>query len=137
MKENLLILISGNGLQILDKAGIDDGDTLIRKIDEKDLSRFGLIKSIIKSGDYKRVIFGTQDISFQRFTFFISLFLFLTGKFSGFIADENGMTKKFSMLRFVFLEIPMFIAEIIASGIVALFFHIRFPLKLRQIRKKK
>ena len=137
MKENLLILISGNRRQILDKAGIEAGDTLIRKIDEKDLSRFGLIKSIIKSGEYKRVIFGTQDISFQRFTFFISLFLFLTGKFSGFIADENGMTKKFSMLRFVFLEIPVFITEIIASGIVALFFHIRFPLKLRQIRKKK
>jgi len=137
LKEYLLILISGNGHQILETAGIDSGDTLIRKIDEKDLSRFGLIKSIIKSGEYNQVIFGTQDISFQRFTFFISLFLFLTGKFSGFIADENGMTKKFSMFRFIFLEVPIFIAEVIASGIVALFFHIKFPLKLRQIRKKK
>ena len=134
--KKLLVLLSGNAAKILKSISADAGDFVVVKTDEKELSRPGFMLRLIKSGNFNNVIFGTEDIEFQRFTFFILLYLFLSGKFAGKIADEQGRTKRFSIFTFIFKDVPLFITEIIASAFITLYFYIRFPIKLWQMKRK-
>jgi hypothetical protein len=65
------------------------------------------------------------------------MLILLSGRLSGSIADEYGRQKSFSLLRFLLWETPAFVLELIASGFVAAYFYIKFPLKLKMVRKKK
>ena len=129
-------MLSGNAAEIIKANGWDADGFDVKKADEKDLSRFGFMLRLIKSGDYARVVFGTQDIDFQRFYYFIMLMLLFAGKFRGGIADEQGRFAKFSLIRFLLLCTPKFIIELIASAFVVLWFHIKYPVKLWLMKRK-
>lgn len=100
------------------------------------MSRFGFMLRLIKSGNYRRIVFGTQDLDFQRFFYFIMLMLFIAGKWNGGIADENERYAEFSPVRFLLLCTPKFIVELIASLFVVIYFHIKYPVKLWLMRRK-
>jgi hypothetical protein len=131
-----LILLSGNAAKILKANGWDANDFDVKKADEKDLSRFGFMLRLIKSGNYSRVVFGTQDLEFQRFSYFIMMLLFMAGKWQGGIADEQGKFTKFSLMKFVLICTPRFIAELIASLFIVIFFYIKYPIKLWLMKRK-
>jgi len=136
LKNNLLILLSGNAEKILKANGWDAADFDVKKADEKDLSHFGFMLRLIKSDNYRRVIFGTQDIDFQRFFYFIMLLLLIAGKWKGGIADENERFAEFSPIRFLLICTPKFIAELIASFFIVIFFYIKYPVKLWLTKRK-
>lgn len=94
------------------------------------------MSQLIKSGGCDKVIFGTQDLKFQRFTFFIMLMLLVAGKFSSGIADEQGRFAEFSLIRFLLISTPKFIFELIVSAIVVVWFHIKYLVKLWLMKSK-
>jgi hypothetical protein len=133
---NLLLLISGNAEKILANLNEDFHTFDIVKIDEKDLSRKSLIINLLKVKKYNKIIFGTLDIEFQRFNFFISIYLILSGYSKGILADNFGNIKKYSLIRFIIIEIPMFTLELFLSSFCILYFYIKFPI-IKRLWKSK
>ncbi len=125
---NLLLLISGNAEAIITKLGDDLTSFVIIKIDEKDLSKRKFIINLMKNQKYEKIVFGTLDLEFQRFNFFIGLYLFLSGYSNGILADNFGNIKRYSLLRFLFIEIPMFILELFLSSLIIVYNYIKFPI---------
>ena len=123
----LLLLISGNKDMLSNFFGQTPDDFVIEKIDEKDLSRFAFIRTIIKRNRYDDIYFGTLDIKYQRFTFFIHTFILLSHARKGAIIDSLGRMNKFSFVKYFFRLLPLFLIESIASVFVVIYFYIKFP----------
>jgi len=133
---NLLLIISGNAEKILANLNEDINSFDIVKIDEKDLSRKSLIINLLKAKKYNKIIFGTLDIEFQRFSFFISLYLILAGYSKGKLADNFGNSRNYNPIIFFFKELPLFTLEVILSSFVVLYHYIKFPI-IKRLWKSK
>jgi hypothetical protein len=122
---NLLINLVGNAEQMILANNLDKSNFEIIKIDEKELSKPKFMLNLIKRKKYENVYFGTIDLNFQRFQFFIKLYLFLSFYWKGAIIDEKGDKEIFNLFKFLFISIPLFIFEVIYSVIVVIIF---FPI---------
>jgi hypothetical protein len=122
---NLLINLVGNAEQMILANNLDKSNFEIIKIDEKELSKPKFMLNLIKRKKYENVYFGTIDLNFQRFQFFIKLYLFLSFYWKGAIIDEKGDKEIFNLFKFLFISIPLFIFEMIYSAIVVIIF---FPI---------
>ncbi len=123
---NLLINLVGNAEQMIFANNLDTTNCEIVKLDEKELSNPKHILSLIKGKDFENVYFGTIDLNFQRFQFFIKLYLFLSFYWKGAIIDEKGDNKiLFSLVHFLFVDIPLIVVEIFASVYLAIYYHIK------------
>lgn len=119
---NLLINLVGNSEKMLASHNLDKVYFEIIKIDEKELSKPKEILKLIRKKKYDNVYFGTIDLNFQRFQFFIKLYLFLSFYWNGAIIDESGRTIEFKLINFIFFTIPYFIFEAFCSAIVIIVF---------------
>jgi hypothetical protein len=126
---HLLLLISGKKDILEGHPDLIAKDFDIIKIDEKDLSRFGFILSKITQKKYEEVWFGMQNLRYHRFVFFIFCFLIFGKIFKGGLLDETGNKIKFSLPRFIFVNIPLFIIESLVSLFVVIYFYLKFPIK--------
>lgn len=126
--KTLLILLSGNFKNIAESNKIDQSNVEILKIDEKDLSNFRKIIKILRNFNGDRIYFGTTDLSFQRFQTFIKAYLFLSFQFNSAIIDEQGKRNKFSLSKLFFVELPLFMIEIIYSTLLVIYYHIKIPI---------
>jgi hypothetical protein len=122
---NLLILLIGNAQKIIESNKLDASKIEIVKLDEKVLANPRKVIRQIKLKNYENVYFGTIALNFQRFQTFIKIYLFLTKFWKGTIVDEDGRQNKFTIRRFLFIEVPLFILEIIWSGILIIFYHLK------------
>jgi hypothetical protein len=111
----LLVNLIGNAGEMIKNTNLNNQNIKIVKIDEKDLAKPKKIIKLLKSGDYSNVYFGTIDLRFLRFEFFMKLYMILTLNWKGKIIDEKGNQIKFNILHFIFIDIPKIIIEIIAS----------------------
>lgn len=118
---DLLILISGNKEKLLQKHNLSLVTTV--KIDEKLLSKPNEIKKIIKSHKYEKVFFGTIDLEFQRFQFFIFVYILIFCFGRGAIIDEESKIIKINLLEFIVYKLPLFLFEIIASLFVIIYYY--------------
>jgi hypothetical protein len=133
---NLLLIISGNADSILNQLNEDINSFDIVKIDEKDLSRKSLIINLLKAKKYNKIIFGTLDIEFQRFNFFISIYLILSGYSKGILADNYGNSRKYSPIAFIFKDLSLFTLELFLSSLVILYHYIKYPI-IKSLWKSK
>lgn len=122
---NLLILLIGNPKKILEANGLIESNFEIVKLDEKVLAQPKKILRVIKQKRYENVYFGTIHLDFQRFQTFIKIYLFLSGFCKGALLDEEGRQNKFKFAKFIFKEIPLFKIEIVGSGFLVLYYHIK------------
>lgn len=131
---DLLIIISGNSKRLTDL--LDSSNPEVIKIDEKQLSDFKFIRSLTNKRENKSINFGCLNLEFQRFSFFINLFIFLSKAGCGSIIDESGNKVVFSKFNFVLLMIPKFILELAASSLVVSYNYLKLPV-LRWILTKQ
>lgn len=122
---NLLILLIGSAEKILESSGFNGSNFEIVKLDEKVLAQPRKILRVIKQKKYENIYFGTIHLDFQRFQTFIKIYLFLSGYTKGAILDEEGRQNKFKLSKFIFSEIPLFKIEIVGSGFLVLYYHIK------------
>lgn len=122
---NLLILLIGNAPKIIESNALDANDCEIVKLDEKVLASPGKVLRQMKSKEYENIFFGTIALDFQRFQTFIKIYFFLSGYWRGVLLDESGRQNRFKLTRFFFIEIPLFLLEILWSGILVIFYHIK------------
>ncbi len=122
---SVLFLLSGSASKIASAHNLDLSETEIVKLDEKELSKPFKMISLIKNYSGHDIYFGTIENRFQRFQIFIKIFLFLTLSFNGIIIDELGNKNKFNLGKFIILEFPLLIIEIIYSSILVVYYHIK------------
>ena len=122
----LLVLLSGKKEIIIQENALSDNIQIV-KLDEKQLSQPNAIKTILKSNKYDKVYFGTIDAEFQRFQFFIFLYIIIYNSGNGSIVDQSGNIISNSYSKFFFSRLPMFIIEIFVSIIIAIVYHIKLP----------
>jgi len=78
------------------------------------------LKEILKES-FRNVNFGCQDLDERLLFYFIKfLFLFIKGEEKYFI-DDQGRKEKFSFLKFLFIDTPLFILEIIFDLLLIVF----------------
>lgn len=128
---NLLLIVSGKKSDII-KVNNLESDIKIKKIDEKDLSRFSFINSLIKQDKIDKLYFSVYSIDYLRFEFFMKLFL-LINNIPGEIIDQSGRRIKFSKFRFLLKDFPKFLLESFLSVFVVIYYHIIFAFKYEKI----
>ncbi len=128
---NLLLIVSGKKSEII-KVNNLESDIKIKKIDEKDLSRFSFINSLIKQDKIDKLYFSVYSIDYLRFEFFMKLFLFLNN-LPGEIIDQSGRSIKFSKFKFLLKDFPKFFLESFLSVFVVIYYHIIFAFKSEKI----
>ncbi len=133
----LIFLLDANIDRILKAANLTKNETEIIKIDDKAFANPSFLLRAMREKKYDNAFFACIDVEYQRFQFFIKLYLALARKTKGGIIDEKGNFIGFSLPRFVFVDSPLFVAEAIASAFVVAFAYFKFPyLKWRLTRKK-
>lgn len=132
----LLLLISGRSDVILQKNNIYN-DIQIIKIDEKDLVNFNKILKLVRDNKYSAVYFGTVDISFQRFHFFMKAYILLSNSKKGGVIDEFGKKNLLNIPLFFIKEFPLFIIELIFSLFLIIYYYLKFPVIKWVYLKKK
>ena len=128
---NLLLIVSGKKSDII-KVNNLESDIKIKKIDEKDLSRFSFINSLIKQDKIDKLYFSVYSIDYLRFEFFMKLFLLINNR-PGEIIDQSGRRIKFSKFRFLLKDFPKFLLESFLSVFVVIYYHIIFAFKYEKI----
>ncbi len=132
----ILYLLNGRSELIINANSLDADNTIIRKIDEKELTSFRHIINEVNQGGYSSLYFACIENSLQRFHFFMMLYILLSNAKSGGILDEGGHTIKFSRSRFFFYYLPSFVLEIIVSSFVVLYHYIKLPVEKWKLMKK-
>jgi len=132
----LIFLLDAKKETLCEAHGIDPTNVEVVKIDDKWLAKRKFILGRIKEKQYDNVYFGCIKIDYQRFHFFMKLYLLFSGFRKGAIIDEDGKSKKFSFLKLIFIEIPMIIFEAIASTLVIIYSYIKFPIMKWYLTKK-
>lgn len=126
MDKNLLLLLNGSVNKIIEKHSLINPNNLeVIKFDEKDFANFSKVLKILKKDNYNNIFIANLDNSFQRFQFFIFLYSFLSFNFNYYLVDELGNNSKFNLLKFIFIQTPLFLLELIISSIVILYFNFR------------
>ena len=128
---DLLLVVSGKISEILDANKLDSNIS-IKKIDEKDLSKFSYINTIINKNKIDKLLFSVYSLDYLRFSFFMKLFLF-KNKLNGGIIDQSGRKIMFNKRTFIFKDIPMFLIEAVFSIFVVLYYQLIFLFKSEKI----
>ncbi len=128
---DLLLVVSGKISEILIANNINK-NIKIKKIDEKDLSKFSYINSLIKDEEIENLLFSVYNLDYLRFSFFMKFFLY-KNNLKGAIIDQNGRQIKFSKTSFIIKDIPLFILEIISSIFVVFYYQIKFLFKSEKL----
>ncbi len=129
---DLLIQINGKKDIIIDSNKLDINNLDIIKIDEKDLAKPKKIIRLINSKKYDNVLYGCVDLEFQRFQYFMKLYIFLSKVKKGRIIDESGNVNEFRLAKFIFKETPNFKLELFISFFTVIFYYFKIPyLKIR------
>ena len=133
----LIFLIDANKNKILKAARLNAREVEFVKIDDKKLADYSFFLVKMRDKKYDNVFFACIDADYQRFKFFIKLYLALSGRTRGGIIDEQGRFIAFSWPKFVFFDIPAIIFEFFASALVIIYSYVKFPfIKWRLTRKK-
>jgi hypothetical protein len=132
---DLLILISGKKEIIYKKHDLSSSLTTI-KIDEKLLSQPNKIKEMIKADKYSNVFFGTIDNELQRFQFFIFLYLLVFASGKGALIDHYGKHYKTNWFNFILINIPLFVFEVIVSGVAMVYYNIKIKFLRNNLLKR-
>lgn len=126
MDKNLLLLLNGSVNKIIEKNNfIVQINTEVVKFDEKDFANFSKVIKIFKKEDYKTIFIANLDNSFQRFQFFIFLYSLISLNFNYYLVDEIGNISKFNLFKFIFIQTPLFLIELIISSFIILYFNFR------------
>ncbi len=120
---DLMILINGRLQNLFDAHGLNPESVEVVKIDEKDLSRPGKMLRLMKSGRFGTIYFACIDLNYQRFHFFMKLYMILSGAFNSLIIDESGRRKGVSLFGFVFADCPALALEIVASAFIIMYYY--------------
>lgn len=128
---DLLFVVSGKISEII-KANNLDNNIKIKKIDEKDLSKFDFITSIIKEEKVKNLLFSVYSLDYLRFPFFMKYFLF-KNNLNGSIIDQFGRRISFNKISFMFRDLPLFLIEILFSTFVLIYYQTLFLFKSEKI----
>ncbi len=128
---DLLLIVSGKKSEIIIANKLSENIKSI-KIDEKDLSNFGFINSIIRKEKIDNLYFSVYSLDYLRFSFFMKMF-FLINLLEGSIIDQFGKQIKYNILSFLFIDFPKFIFEAIFSIFVIIYYKIKFSFKGEKI----
>lgn len=134
---NLLLLINGRADVMLQKNGIDSNNTEVVKIDDKVFADYGAIMKLLKAKQYDAVYYGAIDKDLQRFQTFMNAYTMLSGIGKGAIIDEAGRQNQYSFFKLVLKELPLFLIEILFSGVVLVYSYIKYPFAKWQMIKGK
>ncbi len=126
MDKNLLLLLNGSVNKIIEKNNfIVQTNTEVVKFDEKDFANFSKLIKILKKEDYKTIFIANLDNSFQRFQFLIFLYSLISLNFNYYLVDETGNISKFNLFKFIFIQTPLFLIDLIISSFIILYFNFR------------
>lgn len=117
-QKTLFFLLNGKVDKIFESNHLNKDHVIVEKIDEKELSNFKEIKNRIRREKYDQIYFGTYDLRFQRFTFFMKYFIFTSKSKKGMILDEFGKKINFNSFSFLVFDIPKFIFELLYSTFI-------------------
>lgn len=70
--------------------------------------------------------FGCISIDFQRFIPFMLIYILFSKPKRGGIIDEDGLKIKFSIIKTIFITIPLLIVEFIGSVFIVLYSYIYY-----------
>jgi hypothetical protein len=112
-----LMLLSGNGQQISQRLQLRYGsaDWTTIPVEEKQITNTVQLVRLLRSEKAQVLAFGCKDLALQRFQFWLSAFLCLSGATEKLIIDEAGKSKGVNVFRFVFTDIPRFCLELVMS----------------------
>jgi hypothetical protein len=128
---DLLFVVSGKISEII-KANDLDNNIKIKKIDEKDLSKFDFITTMIKEERVENLLFSVYSLDYLRFSFFMKYFLF-KNNLNGAIIDQFGRRLSFNKTSFLLKDLPLFIFEILFSIFVVIYYQAIFSFKSEKI----
>jgi len=128
MKKDLVILLCGNINNIMSAHKLSSENIIFIKEDEKILSRFAQLKSIIKSQDFNSLYFATIDLSYQRFIIFMKLYILILNFGKGSIIDEAGNADRFNIFKLILIEIPKLLIEIVYTIFQIVYWQVKFSI---------
>jgi len=78
------------------------------------------LKEILKKS-FSKVYFGRQDLDEQLFVYFVKTLLVLVKSGNKYLIDDRGRKEKISFFKFVFVDTPVFILELIFNLLLVIF----------------
>ena len=115
-----VMLISGGPSSIIrllsERYGCDKPE--IVNFEEKEITRPRSTLRLLRKPPTDLVVFATKQLGLQRFQFALAFYLLLARADQRLILDHAGQTVRVTWPRFVTLQFPRFIAEVLASAIV-------------------
>ena len=124
----LVLQISGSKSDLI-KAHpeLKEKELVFEKISEKQISEYSKIRNLINIIKPDKILFSTIDLNFLRFSFFINLH-FLLNSITGGIIDDSGNKTEYNIFKFICLEFPLFIIELLLSCFVVIYYHLKIPI---------
>ncbi len=104
MASTLIFLVSGNADEILECYRFNVSDTTVIKLDDKDLSKPGLIMHHIHDVRPSAVYFACRSIDMQRFIPFMHIYLWLARVRVGGILSTHSRMKLNGIMQEVVLQ---------------------------------
>jgi hypothetical protein len=117
-----IVLLSGRPdvLERIVKSRPGLASTVLLPVDEKSIVRVRHMLSLVRAERSAAFCFACKDLEFQRYQFVLKSYLFLSKADQKFMIDETGASIEYSLVRYLFVDLPSFVVELGASLIVVL-----------------
>jgi len=119
---SLLIVLSGNAdtLRTRMQEYVNVTGMEVLATDEKVIVQGKKILRDLRLRSYDAVCFGCKSLGLQRYQFILKTYLLAAKGRQRLIVDEAGNLVRFSLRRYLAVDVPMFLFELLASGVVLL-----------------
>ena len=130
-KPSLLVLLSGDSQRIA--AQLENQCSIsslnIEPMDEKSIVKVKAILALVRPEQRLELLcFGSKDLTLQRYQVLLKSYLLVARARHRLFIDETGRSIRFSLAGYFFVDIPKFVFELFASGIIVVITYARLIL---------
>jgi hypothetical protein len=106
----------------------------LRPLDEKEIVHVGALLALVRANPHPTLGFACQDLDLQRFQFVLKGYLLLGRAKRRVLVDESGRYVDVTWPRFLFVDLPRFGWELVASAGEAVIAAVRLEFLLQSVR---
>jgi len=94
-------------------------------IDERALADLRRMRRLVRNENYDETIVLCKDLSTLRYPFFLKFYLVIGKSGHRTLVDEQGNSQSVRWILFLFLDVPIFLIELLAGACVVLWAWLR------------
>ena len=104
--------------------------------EEKGITRPAIVRRLVRERQVDMLCFATKRLDLQRFQVVLASYLLMGRAGRRLILDETGRSIPVTWPRFVFLSLPRFVVELLASAVIIAASTVRLAFLATSLRRK-